>query len=34
MQILTANHWTEVQDFYGRNKGRIEETEGEAMANP
>jgi hypothetical protein len=24
MQILTANHWTEVWDPYGRDRGRIE----------
>ena len=27
MQILTANHWTEVGDLYGRVRGRTEETE-------
>jgi hypothetical protein len=26
--ILTANHWTEVGDPYGRVKGRIKETGG------
>ena len=29
MQILTANHWTEVRDPYGRVRGRIEGTEGD-----
>jgi hypothetical protein len=28
MQILTANHWTEVRDPYGRVRGRIEGTKG------
>jgi hypothetical protein len=32
MQILTAKHWTEVTDPYGREMGRIEDTEG--VANP
>ena len=27
MQIFTANHWTEVGDQYGRDRGRIEKTE-------
>ena len=29
MQILTANHRTEMGDPYGRVRGRIEETEGD-----
>jgi hypothetical protein len=29
MQILTANHWTEVRDPYGRVMRRIEEAEGD-----
>ena len=29
MQILTANHWTEVRDPYGRVRGRIEGAEGD-----
>jgi hypothetical protein len=29
MQILTANHRTELGDPYGRVRGRIEETEGD-----
>jgi hypothetical protein len=29
MQILTANHWTEVRDPYGGVRGRIERTEGD-----
>jgi hypothetical protein len=28
MHVLTANHWTENGDPYGRVRGRIEETEG------
>jgi hypothetical protein len=28
MHILTANHWTEVQDCYGRVRRRIKEAEG------
>jgi hypothetical protein len=28
MQILRANHWTEVRDTYGRVTEMIEETEG------
>jgi hypothetical protein len=30
MQILTANHWTEVRNSYGRVRGRIEGTEEDA----
>ena len=29
MQILTANHWTEVKDLYGRVRGRIKGAEGD-----
>ena len=29
MQILTANHWTEVRDPNGRVRGRIEGAEGD-----
>jgi hypothetical protein len=29
MQILTAKHWTEVWDPYGRDRGRIEGAEGD-----
>ena len=29
MQILTANHWTEVADSYGRVRGRTEGAEGD-----
>jgi hypothetical protein len=29
MQILTANHWTEVRDLYGRVRGRIKGAEGD-----
>jgi hypothetical protein len=29
MQVLIANHWTEVSDPYERVRGRIEETEGD-----
>ena len=29
MQILTANHWTEVKGPYGRVRGRIEGEEGD-----
>ena len=32
MQIITANHWTEVRDPYGRGKVRIERPE--ADVNP
>jgi hypothetical protein len=28
MQILPANHWTEVRDTYGRVRGRTEGAEG------
>ena len=28
IQILTANHWSEVRDSYGRVRERIEEAEG------
>jgi hypothetical protein len=28
MQILTANHWTEARDPYGRVRRRTERTEG------
>jgi hypothetical protein len=28
MQILTARHWTEVRNSYGKLRGRIEGTEG------
>jgi hypothetical protein len=30
MQILMANHWTEVGDPYERIRGRIEEAEGDS----
>jgi len=30
MQILTADHWTEVGDPCGRVRGRIEEDEGDS----
>lgn len=29
MQILIANHWTEVRDPYGRVRGRIDREEGD-----
>jgi hypothetical protein len=29
MEILTAKHWTEVRDPYGRVRGRIEGNEGD-----
>jgi hypothetical protein len=29
MQILIANHWTEVRDLYGRVQERIEGAEGD-----
>jgi hypothetical protein len=29
MQILTANHWTQVGNPYGRVRGRIKGTEGD-----
>jgi hypothetical protein len=29
MQILKANHWTEVRDLYGRVRERIEGEEGD-----
>jgi hypothetical protein len=32
MQILTANHWTEVRDPYGRVRVSFEETEGDGNA--
>jgi hypothetical protein len=32
LQILTVKHWTEVGDPYGRVRGRLEGTEGMAIA--
>jgi hypothetical protein len=31
MHILTAKHWSKVEDSYGRVRGRVEGTEGDGQ---